>query len=153
MSQFVQSEYPTIVRALAATNAHKRRSPHNAPSAGVFAAREASLSCAPPTRATTFHSGIHRSPSTPVIANAVRHPYVTAHHVANGGAAISPRLTPIWFIALPSARSDVFKYLWIALPAEGIPPASATPNTVRHPINPLSPLVNPVAIPAHDHSP
>ncbi len=66
---------------------------------------------------------------------------------------MAPSMTPAWLMALPSARSGGLRYVWMALPADGIPPASATPNTARQPISPPSPVVKPVAIPAHDHKP
>ena len=72
----------------------------------------------------------------------------TAIHVAIGGASISPRLTPAWFTALPSARSAGLRYSWMALPAAGMPAASAAPSTARHPTSPASPRVKPVAMPA-----
>ncbi len=40
----------------------------------------------------------------------------------------------------------------MALPAAGMPAASATPSTARHPSSPCKPRVKPVPMPANDHT-
>src|SRR5271157_4355528 len=123
-----------MLSALAATKAQSRRSRRIAVSPrrgrlvlGLVLTRGAEW------RAAQFQTGIHRRPRIPVATKAMRHPLRTAIQVARGGARMAPRLTPAWLTALPSARSGGRRYAWMALPADGMPAASASPSAARQP--------------------
>src|SRR5690242_528826 len=67
------------------------------------------------------------------------------------GAIANPRLSPIWFTAVPSARSSGLRYMALSLPVAGTPADSPVPNAALHITKPVRPLLNPVATAAVDH--
>src|SRR5437879_3414596 len=106
--QLLQSEYVTMLSALAITNPHILRSRRRwrlFDSGSIAEGRDGLCD-----RATRFHKGIQSKPSTPVATNATRQSKRTASQVATGGAKIAPRNTAHWLNPLPSARSSGARY-------------------------------------------